>query len=124
MRAHELFSESSGKKLEPKFKKKWVKALGSGDYIKTEGVMCKLGKKHDSFCCLGVAVDITTGFDSFKESDAGDGLYGFSGGQWSTPRCVASDSWGLSQTDQLVLINANDSGATFKQIAKWIRKNL
>lgn len=40
------------------FKKDWTAALRSGEYRKGKGRLCKPGKEHDKFCCLGVAADL------------------------------------------------------------------
>ena len=40
------------------FKKAWVKALRSGEYIQGQGTLCTAGEKHDNFCCLGVAANL------------------------------------------------------------------
>lgn len=47
------------KKLRKKLRSEWLKALESGKYRQTKGVLLKKDKSgHRSFCCLGVACDI------------------------------------------------------------------
>lgn len=48
-------------KLRPEVKKKWLKALRSGDYKQTTGKLAVLNEqtgKPEAFCCLGVLCDI------------------------------------------------------------------
>ncbi len=45
--------------MNKRVKKKWVKALRSGKYKKTTGVLRKLDKNDNpSYCCLGVLCDL------------------------------------------------------------------
>jgi len=56
--------------MNKKWKKKWVKALRSGDYEQCTG---KLHKAGDGFCCLGVLCDIV-GAGRWKKKDR-DSIY-------------------------------------------------
>lgn len=44
--------------LDPKFKKKWIAALRSGDYDQGKGALCRVTKEGAKYCCLGVAYEI------------------------------------------------------------------
>ncbi len=109
-------------KLPPKFKAKWLKALRSGKYKQGKGALHRDG----NFCCIGVechlhgvsikAMDKRPGNGGTKSSfdkipkymDAINGKYGNS----------------MSLPPVQVLIEMNDGGKSFKQIANWIERNL
>ena len=110
------------KKLDPKFKAKWVKALRSGRYKQTDNTLREINSKGESrYCCLGVACNII-------DRKA-----------WRTDFAFADDyhlAWGKypsNETRHLKFVTSavgskhsqmNDSGSTFKDIADWIDKNL
>lgn len=45
---------SAPKRMNPKIKKKWLKALRSGEYKQTKGRL----RKGEGFCCLGVLCNL------------------------------------------------------------------
>lgn len=117
-------------KLDPKFKKKWVKALRSGKFKQARHT---LGNQDRGYCCLGVACSIAGVTD---KQMAGKGMpysltkklqkellaSGF-------PKTLLSNN---STINQLVELNDNgvtdshgrERSKTFKGIATWIEKNL
>ena len=130
---------------------KWVKALNSGKYAQTEGRLCKNGYKNDSFCCLGVLTDLyiqdkhkttkngkyTCGWEA--ETEFNKKIYSFEGETEELPQKVAKWAgmkstygdikWGnkdlgieFKSTDFDSLIDMNDSGKSFKDIAQVIKK--
>ena len=104
-------------KLSKKNKAKWVKALLSGKYIQGAGALCEdifIGFKNDKeqyekrYCCLGVACHIRI---ARAENDA-----------FATDHFLPEDV-----QSKLAGMNDGEDGKkpkTFKQIAKWIDKNL
>jgi len=120
-------------RLPKKIKKKWLKALRSGEYGQTKGV---LTDGEGNFCCLGVLqhcvsggkVEVYDGTDEFK--------------------CVPSPEWyrdngievrdyamNVFDEDERTLTRFNDGGfdygtgkmvrrRNFNQIADWIEKNI
>lgn len=105
------------KKMNAKHKKTWIKALTSGKYKQATGSLIRRdvyaqGKKVVSYCCLGVAERVCLG----KRTN---NIYGGS-------LCETSmNKLGLTEPAHAKLVNLNDNrGKDFKEIAKWIEKNL
>lgn len=106
------------KKLEklPKlFKKKWLKALRSGDYKQnTEGF---LKTKENTYCCLGIAAHIcgTTNITNKGFIQKGYKIKNIN----KVPKLLHGNE-GIP----LKLAEKNDEGQSFKKIATWIEKYL
>jgi hypothetical protein len=103
-------------KLPPAFKKRWIKALLSGKY--KQGVD-RLKRKQDGqikHCCLGVAAELC-GIDPSPKASYLIGYKNIS----VVPKAIRG---GKSGSAADILSNMNDSGNSFKTIAKWIEKNL
>lgn len=105
-------------KLPPEFKKKWVEALRSGKYKQGSGQL--YSDDYKKYCCLGVAgsicgiskkeLDKSGLFDEFNFCDGVD-----------VPNPIKGDD---GENVPGFLANANDSGATFEEIANWIEEYL
>lgn len=122
------------KKMNPKVKAKWVKALRSGEYVQGKGGLCIPGKKHDTFCCLGVLTDLAvrakvTQWAPDVPSGALPGQSYYNAAD--LPDAVAA--WaGLDRTVPIInphlnlnAIDANDDRAySFEEIADLIEANL
>lgn len=108
--------------MDKKIKAKWVKALESGKYRKTQGQL----KGGSNYCCLGVLCSVT-GTD-------------FNPSSGSLPESLRKKAR-ISYDKQMLLATANDgelnksemkqfpryrnfTGASFRSIAQWIRENL
>jgi hypothetical protein len=112
----------SGSTLDPAFKAKWVAALLSGEYQQTSATL----RSETGFCCLGVACDVS-GAGTWEPIDNGtqhrynladDSRVSF------VPQALA-DKIGLRGETQHVLSIMNDSsGASFAEIAQYIQDNL
>lgn len=109
----------SREKLPIKFKEKWIVALRSNKYKQdsAEGLLETLKGK---FCCLGVACKVA-GISSrdYRLSRSwidGDGKFP------GVPKLLIGDGKYGSTIEKLS--SMNDSGDSFKKIAKWIEKNL
>ncbi len=118
------------KKMNKKWKGKWVKALLGGEYVQCSDELCATGIKYDKFCCLGVVYDVVA-----REGEAewvhDPGL------SWSNTLTEAATNCsthlpenfkrkiGLSLDAEQHLIAMNDDdNADFKTIAKYIKEKL
>lgn len=108
-------------------KRKWVKALRSGEYKQAQGTLF-LDERGEvtNYCCLAVVIaEMFPGAFDGRE----DTYYGTSvnvGAAQEDGR-VADDLailWGLDQDSQDILADMNDDGASFPAIADWIDENL
>jgi len=120
------------KKMDPKSKKKWLKALRSGKYEQTTYRLCEVEDGHFSYCCLGVlAEECIVGDWICHPHRAGEGYSlevcrgkTFVRGYGMLPP-AALRQVGLDRhaAEELAALN-DDEGKSFKQIANWIEKNL
>lgn len=108
------------KKLPKKFKAKWIKALRSGDYEQGRNALYKDGK----FCCIGVECHL---HGVSKEKLAAN----YCGGGTKLSFVIIPDYMDvISKTvfgfrsASRCLIDMNDSGKSFDEIANWIENNL
>lgn len=107
-------------------KRKWVRALRSGEYEQTQGCLVQLESSNGrdkGHCCLGVlACEMVP---EFVKPDPG----------YMNTVCHINDEtdflpdelaalWGLSQDDQNRLATQNDDRKSFAYIADWIEENL
>lgn len=121
----------------------WIAALESGEYAQAIGTLqqtedTRLGDKvyPKGFCCLGVLceVAIKNGFHVEKMSEGGLKKVAYDGAYDYLPNTVRE--WaGMKSTsgefsieddpdrDSAELIDLNDNGKTFKEIAQIIRDN-
>lgn len=103
-------------KMVKSFKIRWMKALTSGKYQQGEGYLkneYRVGKvvKVTSYCCLGVAKEI----------------FVLRAGRGDTKEYLSQNSClkiGLDPEAQQTLATLNDNNTSFKDIAKWIDKNI
>lgn len=103
-------------------KENWVAALESDKYKQAKG---SLRSPDDRFCCLGVLCDII-------DPEVWERHYGDTpaGGWWSYNANTSALNKGLlskidmDPRDQWKLIEKNDQGDSFRQIAQWIRDHL
>ena len=103
-------------RIDPVFKAKWTEALRSGKY--KQFLEALRSPELDSYCCLGVACDI---YDPDKWNTKQPWVYDYS--------AVKLPIWllekiNLSPRDQSELMQMNDLGKTFDEIAGWIEQNL
>ena len=116
-------------KLNPWVKRKWVRALRSGEYRQGRGAMFT---GDGGNCCLGVlAAEMVPEFcrTSGKRGLAARHFNDTPGtalelvGNAVIPNDLAV-LWNLDEEAQNDLANMNDDGVSFKRIATWIEKNL
>lgn len=96
--------------MNAKFKKKWVKALVSGEYKQCHGALRRANAHGKRFCCLGVARNILDPIS--RRGDAG---------------CLVDEhanKIGLDHLIQAELASMNDAGVPFEVIAGFIDQHL
>jgi hypothetical protein len=110
-------------------KRKWVRALRSGEYKQVQGLLFDDQEgKVIGYCCLAVVMAEMhpTSFDGRTGPDLFFGERVLIGGD-SVDGKVADDLailWGLDEDTQELLANMNDDGQSFPVIADWIEENL
>lgn len=119
--------------MNTEIKEKWLKALRSGEYIQTTGIL----KDDRGYCCLGVLCDLyrkdknIQGFDNEKgifidlfENKSNeiltDDVMLWAGLDNRDPAV----SLGLKEFFSNTLSNLNDNGESFNEIADLIEQNL
>ena len=118
-------------KMDPHWKKKWVDALRSGEYLQGKGCL----RRRTSYCCLGVLTDLAIREGAVK----GDWRpFGMGGGYESGddyPEVTASAlplevqvATGVvgeyPRAGEWTLAAWNDTGSTFPEIADLIEEYL
>lgn len=109
--------------LNREFKTKWVKALRSGRYKQTHGVLVdSVGRR----CCLGVGCAVLglrkTRGGAYRD-DSVRGTSSFNGMTFPTPRQLKA--MGLSRVTARRLGELNDNdGLSFSEIADYIERRL
>ncbi|KKN81613.1 hypothetical protein LCGC14_0318920 [marine sediment metagenome] len=131
--------------MNKKVKKKWITALRSGQYDQIQGTLCAetTSSGRTGFCCLGVLCNIHAEESSgggweesrnYKSKSKFVGSKGkvkkimskelsYLGSGEETPKEVASWS-GLDHDDETTLIEMNDKGENFTDIAFFIENEL
>lgn len=97
--------------MKKRIKQKWTQALRSGKYIQGKGKLHDKATKR--YCCLGVLRAVAFPRSRHSGSETGELL----------PRrhLVAV---GLTLQEEGELVDMNDSGVSFLNIAHWIDVNL
>lgn len=106
--------------------KKWIKALRSGKYKQTKGVLRDEINGKPAYCCLGVLCE-TLGMKARKHAGIPRFYYGrkvYGVLPLSAFRLTGMKSFnGYLRTEGITLTDLNDEGKSFKQIAKVIEKH-
>lgn len=113
--------------MDAKVKGEWVAALRSGKYRQGQHCLSRRdNSKHVRYCCLGVLCEITPDVKRVRPNPfRGDHEYVFEGASSDTELpSPLRQSMGITRTQEGDLINMNDDGQPFSQIADWIEKNL
>jgi hypothetical protein len=112
--------------MNKKLKKKWIKALNSGDF--EQGRLYLHHAETNKFCCLGVLCDLVVDeISTVLTYHSDDNSYRWGGFVDMTNRLnsVVLGYTGLTDREQHKLINLNDHRRkSFKKIAKYIKKNI
>jgi hypothetical protein len=100
-------------------KAKWVEALRSGEYKQTRNYL----QDEYGFCCLGVLCEVM-GLENTEDDILDITRYYYEGDYNISlfPGNLGSDL--EIDHDEGTLVNMNDNGKTFSEIADWIEKNL
>ena len=116
-----------GDAMKPEWKEKWVKALRSGQYAQTSGMLHSENPNGaHSYCCLGVLLDISDigHFEGplyhLEECDAENRIV-FCGGELESLTGYFEVT--LEQQNKLVQMN-DENGNTFAEIADYIESAL
>lgn len=105
-------------KLKTAVKKRWVKALRSGEYAQGECALRRRTADGEEFCCLGVLADVTG--ERWQKPKSGL-IYKINRSPAYLPRRI------LPRDIQQTLAAFNDGvkeKMSFKRIANWIEKSL
>jgi hypothetical protein len=110
--------------MKKRLKEAWVKGLRSGKYKQAHGTLHKSDEdyKHPSYCCLGVLCQIKKGVtlekDIYYYKDVGmEGML--------SENKDFMEAIGMDNITETTLIGFNDTQKwSFKQIARWIERNL
>jgi hypothetical protein len=141
---NETLSETvKGVKLRTKIKRDWLEALRSGEYKQGQMALVNAttNPEVDQFCCLGVLCDLAVRQEvgewdgKYYVHDTASGKKGGGAPNDKSSAIVPSNArpWAFRKSSPSghsihtaisVLMRANDTGSTFKQIADWIEKNL
>lgn len=104
------------------FQETWAAALESGKY--KQGTR-QLRSEDNEYCCLGVASDLVCPTKWRHQWENNQGPWGVheSDGNFRTGYMAREcrNEIGLTHDDERVLSHMNDEGATFPEIAKYIR---
>jgi len=98
-------------------KKKWIKALRSGDYAQTNGFLKHSGR----YCCLGVLCEISSKLPFARGHVFPYGDFFFN--DIEIPPC-GLNKIGLTFEEHTSLANLNDDDESFDTIADWIKVNI
>ena len=108
--------------MNPWVKRKWLKALRSGEYTQTQGWLVSPECNRYEHCCLGVlACEMVPEF--VRPTNAGNDIPGVDNQTGTLPDDLAI-LYGLDQPTQRLLSRKNDAGNSFDDIADWIEENL
>lgn len=101
----------------------WVEVLHSGKYQQVSGV---LRTKENRFCVWGVACDLVN--PSLWDLQAGRSFYRYSSDGFFTkmfpPEEIYKDHFGLNEDETSILMDMNDAGRSFSEIADYIEDHL
>jgi hypothetical protein len=104
--------------MDAKLKAKWIRALLSGKYKQAEGAL----REGRGYCCLGVLAVIQKCRWRNDEPFLGDKTMSTMDSPYGKLR--PKFAGGLSAKTQDTLIDMNDTGATFSEIAAYVKKRV
>lgn len=110
--------------MDANVKKDWVEALRSGEYKQGTGVLKSTrDPEHPTYCCLGVLVDVAKKHGvKGARLDPGQTHPTISVGEWAGIK--AENGYISPKVNGECLVNLNDHGATFAEIADLIEAHL
>lgn len=102
--------------MDAQLKQKWVEALRSGEYPQCQGM---LHSKDGGYCCLGVAATVA-GYKIDRHRDE----VVRPNGSIDESSYGALEDFGLLSSVRGPLIEMNDRGKSFAEIADYIEANI
>lgn len=111
--------------MDAELKAKWLEALRSGRYDQTTGQL----RDGNCFCCLGVLCDVfdPEAWDIGGIGDVPEWSYGEGHDQRSEVAVLPQNfriTYGISPAVQDHVVQMNDAGKTFSEIANYIEAKL
>lgn len=109
--------------------RKWLAALRSGEYQQGKGQLCREQDDSDpKFCCLGVACMLFMKESSWKRNGSQKDMWLCAGLAGTAPKKVVEalglkSSEGMDTWEDEDLAHLNDTGRSFKQIARLLESN-
>lgn len=117
--------------MNPEVKAKWLQALRSGEYQQGQLNLRRKTKDAVQFCCLGVLCDVSQqGKWSHRSYRVGEeslcSTLPPSIRKWAgiNTELTDKDNWPHDDSAEACLIQMNDNGKSFVEIADWIERNL
>ena len=105
--------------MKPDIKQAWLTALRSGDYQQGQGYL----RQGDQYCCLGVLCDLYGKAVGPEWEAADDDVHAMHGTESSLPFRV--QEWArIASPNPLDLVEMNDNGSTFEELANIIEESL
>ena len=108
--------------LPTELKKKWVKALRSGEYDQGREALCSISRSGAQYCCLGVLYEVEHGENAWEMKpeycNVNDGELCAEGNSQ-----VYGDRY-IGSSVVVQLSRNNDTGKSFDDLADWIDENL
>jgi hypothetical protein len=114
-----------GEGMDPALKRRWVRALRSGDYAKGKHALCTVVDGEATYCCLGVLHELVHGTDGWRGPPDGDGHLR---PKEHDPETTTNETFygsalvGRKNAEQLATIN--DGSDTFDPVVEYIVENL
>jgi hypothetical protein len=110
-------------------KRKWVEALRSGEYEQGQGKLRKVENGRTYHCCLGVLCEVAEIPHIKMHMDEGVAIHGYVF-RGVTSRSTATLPYNFvnqhfsSENDPWKLIELNDAGKSFEEIADYIESKV
>lgn len=107
--------------MNPEVKKLWIEALRSGNYEQTRFLL----RDKRGYCCLGVLCDLHPDVD-WIISTPGIAFYPFGVEERDLGNLPDKASlWsGLTNEQKNILMDMNDNGNSFEEIADYVENNI
>lgn len=103
--------------MTPEFKAAWIAKLRDPETKQGRG---RLEYFDGSQCCLGIAANLA----GVRKIPSRENFQFIFGDRWINPGLPPRGWMGLSDDDIAKLVQMNDHGRTFPEIADWIEDNI
>lgn len=108
--------------MNTEIKEKWLESLRSGKYEQGTGALRKNGEACDQFCCLGVLCDIIAP-EKWKLANKSE-IFIHDCDRVGTLSSRLKEKVGLNADIEEQLIDLNDNGKSFSEIADFIQEHV